>query len=152
MKLGCLVMNKEGKRKIKLFSFLSVYILRWLFNVSVVRSVLFSRSTTKDGFHVYWSEACETSKKNNFQKVPCLQGTNQCRIMYELAVCSDGMTEAQPRSFRQNRPASEYISDIMHTPLLTSAAVVRTRAPEYEKKCCLIIIMQHSQDKFRFLP
>ena len=29
--------------------------------------------------------------------------------MYELAVCSDGMTEAQPRSFRQNRPASEYI-------------------------------------------
>ena len=31
------------------------------------------------------------------------------RIMYELAVCSDGMTEAQPRSFRQNRPASEYI-------------------------------------------
>ena len=31
------------------------------------------------------------------------------RIMYELAVCSDGMTEAQPRSFRQNKPASEYI-------------------------------------------
>ena len=31
------------------------------------------------------------------------------RIMYELAVCSDGMTEAQPKSFRQNRPASEYI-------------------------------------------
>ena len=29
--------------------------------------------------------------------------------MYELAVCSDGMTETQPRSFRQNRPASEYI-------------------------------------------
>ena len=24
-------------------------------------------------------------------------------------VCSDGMAEAQPRSFRQNRPASEYI-------------------------------------------
>ena len=54
------------------------------------------------------------------------------RIMYELAVCSDGMTEAQPRSFRQNRPASEYII-IMHTPLLTGATVVRTRAPEYEK-------------------
>ena len=31
------------------------------------------------------------------------------RMMYELVVCSDGMTEAQPRSFRQNRPASEYI-------------------------------------------
>ena len=29
--------------------------------------------------------------------------------MYELAVCSDGMTEAKPRLFRQNRPASEYI-------------------------------------------
>ena len=54
------------------------------------------------------------------------------RIMYELAVCSDGMIEAQPRSFRQNRAAST-LSDIMHTPLLTSAAVVRTRAPEYEK-------------------
>ena len=35
--------------------------------------------------------------------------------MYELAVCSDGMTEAQPRSFRQNRPASEYI--IWHNAL-----------------------------------
>ena len=36
--------------------------------------------------------------------------------MYELEVCSDGTTEAQPRSFRQNRPtASEYstLSDIM---------------------------------------
>ena len=29
--------------------------------------------------------------------------------MYELAVCSDGMTEAQPSSLHQNRPASEYI-------------------------------------------
>ena len=28
------------------------------------------------------------------------------RIMYELAVCSDGMTEAKPRLFLQNRPAS----------------------------------------------
>ena len=59
------------------------------------------------------------------------------RIMYELAVCSDGMTEAQSKSVRQNRPASEQpastLSDIMHTPLLTGAAVVRTRAPEYEK-------------------
>ena len=30
-------------------------------------------------------------------------------FLYELAVCSDGMTEAKPRLFRQNRPASEYI-------------------------------------------
>ena len=44
------------------------------------------------------------------------------RIMYELAVCSDGMTEALCA-----------LSDIMHTHLLTSAAVVRTRAPEYEE-------------------
>ena len=36
-------------------------------------------------------------------------GATRILIMYELAVCSDGMTEAQPRSFRQNRPASEYI-------------------------------------------
>ena len=36
-------------------------------------------------------------------------GGARYRIMYELAVCSDGMTEAQPRSFRQNRPASEDI-------------------------------------------
>ena len=35
--------------------------------------------------------------------------TLRYRIMYELAVCSDGMTEAKPRLFRQNRPASEYV-------------------------------------------
>ena len=29
------------------------------------------------------------------------------RIMYELAVCSDGMSGAKPRLFRQNRPARE---------------------------------------------
>ena len=29
--------------------------------------------------------------------------------MFELTVCSDGMTEVKPRSSRQNRPASEYI-------------------------------------------
>ena len=39
----------------------------------------------------------------------CFEPCVMYRIMYELAVCSDGMTEAQPRSFRQNRPASEYI-------------------------------------------
>ena len=49
--------------------------------------------------------------------------------MWKLAVCSDGMAEAKPRLFRQNRPASEYI-----TPLLTGAAVVHTRVPEKEKK------------------
>ena len=38
-----------------------------------------------------------------------IEGVIMYRIMYELADCSDGMTEAQPRSFRQNRPASEYI-------------------------------------------
>ena len=31
-------------------------------------------------------------------------------IMYELAICSDGKTEAQPRSFRQKRPAIEHIT------------------------------------------
>ena len=31
------------------------------------------------------------------------------RIMYEPAVCSDGMTEAKSRLFRQNRQASEDI-------------------------------------------
>ena len=36
------------------------------------------------------------------------------RIMYELEVCSDGTTEAQPRSFRQNRPTASTLSDIMH--------------------------------------
>ena len=35
------------------------------------------------------------------------------RIMYELEVCSDGTTEAQPRSFRQNRPTASTLSDIM---------------------------------------
>ena len=73
------------------------------------------------------------------------------RIMYELAVCSDGMTEAQPRSFRQNRPPASTLSDIMHTPLLTGAAVVRTRAPESEKKMSFDNLMQRSQERFRFL-
>ena len=27
-------------------------------------------------------------------------------IMYELEVCSDGTAQAQPRSFRQNRPVA----------------------------------------------
>ena len=35
------------------------------------------------------------------------------RIMYELEVCSDGTTEAQPRSFHQNRPTASTLSDIM---------------------------------------
>ena len=35
------------------------------------------------------------------------------RIMYELEVCSDGTTEAQPRAFRQNRPTASTLSDIM---------------------------------------
>ena len=35
------------------------------------------------------------------------------RIMYELEVCSDGTTEAQPRLFRQNRPTASTLSDIM---------------------------------------
>ena len=35
------------------------------------------------------------------------------RIMYELEVCSDGTTEAQLRSFRQNRPTASTLSDIM---------------------------------------
>ena len=35
------------------------------------------------------------------------------RIMYELEVCSDGTAEAQPRSFRQNRPTASTLSDIM---------------------------------------
>ena len=29
--------------------------------------------------------------------------------MYELAVCSDGMTSASPQSFHQNKPASQYM-------------------------------------------
>ena len=35
------------------------------------------------------------------------------RIMYQLEVCSDGTTEAQPRSFRQNRPTASTLSDVM---------------------------------------
>ena len=33
--------------------------------------------------------------------------------MYELEVCSNGTVEAQPRSFRQNRPSVSTLSDIM---------------------------------------
>ena len=33
-----------------------------------------------------------------------------CQIMYSLSVCSDGTTEAQPRSFCQNRPTARTLS------------------------------------------
>ena len=33
-----------------------------------------------------------------------------CQIMYSLSVCSDGTTEAAPRSFRQNRPPARTLS------------------------------------------
>ena len=42
----------------------------------------------------------------------------------------------------------------MHTPLLTGAAVVHTRAPENKTKCQLITMItmiQSSEDRFRFL-
>ena len=56
------------------------------------------------------------------------------RIMYELAVCSDGMTEAQPRSFRQNRPANEYIiGHNVHSPANRCSGCSNTRAPELTK-------------------
>ena len=35
-------------------------------------------------------------------------------IMYELEVCSDGTSEAQPRLFRENRPNASTLSDIIH--------------------------------------
>ena len=44
-------------------------------------------------------------------------------LMYELAVCSDGMTEAQPRSFRQNRPACRRWSPPAPCTCTCSAAV-----------------------------
>ena len=90
------------------------------------------RSKKKPVLAMDESAASSSSVRKHFEKNKGA-GTVTYRIMYELAVCSDGMTEAQPRSFRQNRPASEYISDIMHTPLPTGAALLRTRAPESEK-------------------
>ena len=80
------------------------------------------------------------------------QGTGLTyRIMYELAVCSDGMTEAQPRSFRQNRPASEYIIwHNAHSPAGRCSGCSHT-CTWIRKKCRLITIMQRSPDRFRFL-
>ena len=73
------------------------------------------------------------------------------RIMYELAVCSDGMTEAQPRSFRQNRPASEYIIwHNAHSPANRCSGCSNT-CTWIRKKCRLITLMQRSQNWFRFL-
>ena len=73
------------------------------------------------------------------------------RIMYELAVCSDGMTEAQPRSFRQNRPASEYIIwHNAHSPANRCSGCSNT-CTWIRKTCRLITLMQRSQDRFRFL-
>ena len=52
---------------------------------------------------------CEAKNSSIKKPLKVMSEFRTYRIMYELAVCSDGMTEAQPRSFRQNRPASEYI-------------------------------------------
>ena len=72
-------------------------------------------------------------------------------IMYELAVCSDGMTEAQPRSFRQNRPASEYIIwHNAHSPANRCSGCSNT-CTWIRKKCRLKTLMQRSQDRFRLL-
>ena len=46
-------------------------------------------------------------------------GIGMSRIMYELEVCSDGTTEAQPRLFRQNRPTASTLSDIMQVQVTT---------------------------------
>ena len=73
------------------------------------------------------------------------------RIMYELAVCSDGMTEAQPRSFHQNRPASEYIIwHNAHSPANRCSGCSNTWT-WIRKKCRLKTLMQRSQDRFRLL-
>ena len=49
------------------------------------------------------------------------------RIMYELEVCSDGTTEAQPRSFRQNRPTASTLSDIMQVQHMSRKIRENTR-------------------------
>ena len=43
-----------------------------------------------------------------------------CQIMYSLSVCSDGTTEAQPRSFRQNRPPARTLSLTTCSPALAN--------------------------------
>ena len=87
-------------------------------------------------------------RQNSSHAVPC---NNMYRIMYELAVCSDGMTEAQPRSFRQNRPASEYIIwHNAHSPANRCSGCSNT-CTWIRKKCRLKILMQCSQHRFRLL-
>ena len=66
-----------------------------------------------------FSHALGTNQSNQLTSPQERSSLGQClsrmyRILYTLAVCSDGMTEAKPRLFRQNRPASEYI--IWHNP------------------------------------
>ena len=78
-------------------------------------------------------------------------GSTKYRIMYELAVYSDGMTEAQPRSFRRNRPASEYIIwHNTHSPANRCSGCSNT-CTWIGKKCRSITLLQRSQNRFRFL-
>ena len=75
--------------------------------------------------------------------------------MYDLAVCSDGMTglmlKQHLRLFRQNRSASEYI--IWHDAHshANKCSGCSSTCTWKRKKCRLITLMQRSEDRFRFL-
>ena len=90
-------------------------------------------------------------RKSSDRKAQIRKAFIPYRIMYQLAVCSDGMTEAQPRSFRQNRPASEYIIwHNAHSPANRCSGCSNTCTWK-RKKCRLITTMHRSQDRFRHL-
>ena len=113
-------LDRVAISQVAIWTFWNIYHLADIFNSAGVFILLGSDRSPRN----HWRTMMMISQQ--------VQGCHTtCRIKYELAVCSEGMTEAKPRLFRQNRPASEY--NIWHTPLLTGAVVVHTRAPENEK-------------------
>ena len=81
-----------------------------------------------------------TSKPHRYASNPTSVTRDKYRIMYKLAVCSDGMTEAQPRSLRQNRSASEYIIwHNAHSPANRCSGCSHTCTWK-RKKCSLVTI------------
>ena len=77
------------------------------------------------------------------------------RIMYELEVCSDGTAEAQPRSFRQNRPTASTLSDIMQVQHITKNTRECRNVSVFGKTlgvygCTLTLeVLQHEESQIR---
>ena len=77
--------------------------------VRMIPALVLFQSVTYQIVMKHWRTACRKTLIPSWVTLRSITS----RIMYELEVCSDGTTEAQPRSFRQNRPTASTLSDIM---------------------------------------